>query len=239
MTFVNPIHIDATRGLQALRAHHWFKELDDRELAPLAAASRWLVYAPGREIFAEGQAIASCLLVVSGCVQGLRYTADGGEKIFGQVRPGGMVSVLSVFMREPRHLHSVRAVEAGEGCLLDAAVFRRLCEANASLACRVLRHSADLVRHHTDQIDWLTSSSAEERLAEYLLRVGKPRAQEPVELPLTHSQIAIKLGMRAETLSRVLAKWRRQGWISDQRGVLRVLDVDYLKRLADTCKTAL
>lgn len=231
MTFVNSADRVQQR-LQALRTNEWFREMADADLARLADTCRAVSYAPGPAIFAEGHAISACLLVVSGCVRGLRYTADGCEKIFGQVRPGGLVSALSIFMRQPRHLHTICAVESGDGLLIDANAFRQLCEAHPKLACKMLQHGADLVRHHTDQIDWLTSSSAEERLAEYLLRTCKPRPQEPVSLPLTRSQIAVKLGMRAETLSRVLAKWKRQGYIADQHGTLRVMDVDYLKRLA-------
>ena len=67
---------------------------------------------------------------------------------------------------------------------------------------------------------------------QYVLRAGKPQANQPVVLPLSHSQIAVKLGMRAETLSRIFSKWRREGTISDRRGELYVLKIDSLKQLA-------
>ncbi|WP_410017351.1 helix-turn-helix domain-containing protein [Pseudomonas sp. 14P_8.1_Bac3] len=37
-------------------------------------------------------------------------------------------------------------------------------------------------------------------------------------MPLSHSQLAIKLGVRAENISRPLADWHRQGVIAGQRG---------------------
>lgn len=218
--------------IDALRRHPWFGGVADDALAALAARSRWLRFEPGDTLFSEGQAATSCLLVWEGSVQGLRYTADGGDKVFGHVGPGGWLSVLALFEATPRHLHSVRARTAGNGCLLQGDAFRQLCQDDARFACRVLSHAANLVRHHTDQIDWLTSSSAEERLAEYVLRAGKPQANQPVVLPLSHSQIAVKLGMRAETLSRIFSKWRREGTISDRRGELYVLKIDSLKQLA-------
>lgn len=230
MTKVNSLP-EPQRLVMALRAHAWFADVDDTRLAALARCSRWLVFEPGDMLFAEGQAVVSCLLVCRGEVQGLRYTADGGDKVFGQVGPGGFMSVLNLFEAEPRHLHSARAIEAGAGCLLNGAVLRQLCLDNARFAHRVLGHAANLVRHHTDQIDWLTSSSAEERLAEYVLRAGRPKANEPVSLPLTHSQIAVKLGMRAETLSRIFARWRREGYIAHRRGVLCVLRPEWLEAL--------
>ncbi len=228
MTNVNS---SASRLISALRQHPWFEGVDDRSLLALAGRSRWLQFEPGDTLFSEGQAATSCLLICEGSVQGLRYTAEGGDKVFGHVGPGGWLSVLTLFETTPRHLHSVRARTAGNGCLLQGEAFRQLWLADAQFARRVMTHSANLIRHHTDQIDWLTSSSAEERVAAYVLSAGKPQANQPVMLPLTHSQIAVKLGMRAETLSRIFAKWRRDGYISDRRGALYVLKIDSLKQL--------
>jgi CRP/FNR family transcriptional regulator len=228
MTIVNSLPAPL---ISALRGHPWFDGVDDGALLALASRSRWLEFGAGDTVFSEGQTATSCLLVCAGSLQGLRYTADGDDKVFGHVGPGGGLSVSTLFETRPRHLHSVRARTDGSGCLLNGEAFRQLCLNDARFACRVMTHSANLIRHHTDQIDWLTSSSAEERVAEYILRAGKPQGNQPVVLPLSHSQIAVKLGMRAETLSRIFAKWRRQGYISDRRGELCILKLDSLKEL--------
>lgn len=217
--------------IATLRRHSWFENVTDTALAALAARSRWLRFQTGDTIFSEGQAVTACLLICAGSVQGLRYTADGGDKVFGEVGPGGWLSVLALFESAPRHLHCVRAIHDGNGCLLPIDAFLQLCRDDGRFACRVAAHGAQLVRHHTDRIDWLTSSSAEQRLAEYVLRAGKPQADQPVALPLNHSQIAVKLGMRAETLSRLFSKWRRAGIIANRQGKLYVLQITLLKQL--------
>lgn len=68
-----------------------------------------------------------------------------------------------------------------------------------------------------------------------MLRAGKPQADQPLALPLSHSQIAVKLGMRAETLSRIFSKWRREGIIASRRGTLYVLRLAPLEQLASGC----
>ncbi len=231
MTIVNPTPA-ARHMLSLLRTYVWFDEIDAHDLSLLAANSALLRFAPDDELLREGQVASSCLLIHQGKIQGLRYTTDGDEKVFGQAGAGSMVSVLSLFLREPQHMYTVRAITHGEAFMLDSNTLRHLCKTNAALACRLLQHGAELARHHTDQLDWLTSSSAEERLAEYVLRVGKPQVSEPVTLPLTHNQIAVKLGMRPETLSRILTKWRQLAYISDKRDVLRILNIDPLIELA-------
>ncbi|WP_419204842.1 Crp/Fnr family transcriptional regulator [Bordetella trematum] len=229
MTIVNS---PDPRVAEALRGHTWFKDVCPPALTRLAAASRWLRFSVGDTLVSEGQPATACLLVCEGLLQGLRYTAEGDEKVFGQVGPGNWLSVLTLFEPQPRHLHSALAKEAGAGCLIDGTALRQLCLADAALACRILTHGASLIHHHTDQIDWLTSSGAEQRLAEYILRAGRPLAAQPVHLPLNHAQIAVKLGMRAETLSRIFAKWRREGYIAQGRGDLCVLRLEALRRLA-------
>lgn len=230
MTIVNS-PFPQIREADSLRAHPWFAGIGEAALERLALASTWLRFDAGNIVFSEGQAVTACLLVCEGAVQGVRYTAGGDEKVFGQVGPGGWFSVLTLFQDEPRHLHTARAASAGGGCLVDGQALRDLCRKEPVLAERVLRHGANLIRHHTDQIDWLTSSSAEERLAEYVLRMAQIADTGRPALVLTHTQIAVKLGMRAETLSRILAKWRREGLISCQRGAFRILRPESLRDL--------
>ncbi|HYG05214.1 MAG TPA: Crp/Fnr family transcriptional regulator [Stenotrophomonas sp.] len=230
MTYVNPTA--TSRVLAALRAHPWFAEVDAPALQALQRHSRWLQLDAGCTVFREGEPALSCLLVCSGQLRGVRYTVDGQEKVFGHIGPGGWASVVSLFAREPRHLHSINTLEPVQGCVIDGAALRAQCLRHPALACHVLAHAAGLIDHHTAQIDWLTSSNAEERLAAYILRFGKPQPGEPVRLPLSNAQIAVKLGMRSETLSRLLGKWRQLGCIAKNRAQLRVLDVEFLRRLA-------
>lgn len=229
MTIVNS---SRSLVLAALRRHPWFEGIPEAALGALAGRSRWLRFTAGDTLFSEGQAATSCLLVCEGRVQGLRYTANGGEKVFGEVGPGGWLSVLALFEPAPRHLHHLRANLDGNGCLVPHGAFLQLCRDDGRLACRVASHSAWLVRHHTDRIDWLTSSSAPQRLAEYVLRAGKAQAGQPLALPLSHSQIAVKLGMRAETLSRIFARWRREDILAHRQGRLYVLRLGPLEQLA-------
>ena len=229
MTIVNS---SRSLVLTALRRHPWFEDITEAALGALAARSRWLRFEAGDTLFSEGQSATSCLLVCEGLVQGLRYTADGGDKVFGEVGPGGWLSVLTLFEPAPRHLHHIRAHRDGNGCLVPVTAFLQLCRDDGRVACRVASHGAWLVRHHTDRIDWLTSSSAQQRLAEYVLRAGKPLADQPLVLPLSHSQIAVTLGMRAETLSRIFAKWRREGIVASRQGKLYVLRLAPLEQLA-------
>lgn len=218
-----------------LRQHPWFRSLDADTFRELVSRCRDISFQAGQEIFHHGAPCTECLLVCEGQLQGLRYTQEGEEKIFGHIVPGAFIGLHSLFADPPLHWHTIRAETPGRGCLLSAAALRQASLAAPALGMHIIEHGARLLRHHTEQIDWLTSSTAEQRLADYILRFGKPQSGDArIQLPLSWAQIATKLGMRPETLSRLLAKWRRQGFIRSQRASLYVLDSNALREIVRT-----
>ncbi|WP_415833738.1 Crp/Fnr family transcriptional regulator [Kerstersia similis] len=220
---------------ERLRQHPWFSPLEAETFQALIAHCRDVQFQAGQEIFSHGSPCTECLLVCEGQLQGLRYTQEGEEKIFGHIAPGAFIGLHSLFADPPLHWHTIRAETQGRGCLLSATALRQASQAAPALAMHIIEHGARLLRHHTEQIDWLTSSTAEQRLADYILRFGKPQHDDArIQLPLSWAQIATKLGMRAETLSRLLAKWRRQGFIRSQRASLYVLDSNALREIVRT-----
>lgn len=68
-----------------------------------------------------------------------------------------------------------------------------------------------------DEMDNLVGRNAAERLANYLLRLQPQASSGLIHLPLNQRQLATKLGVRAETLNRLLADWQRQGLVVGQR----------------------
>lgn len=217
-----------------LRTHDWFDELSDAELNLLAKQSRHISFQENEILLTEGKKADYCLLIHQGLIEGLRYTFDGDEKILGQATDNAMVSVLSVFLDKPFHMYNVKSLSAGTGFLLNSDILKQLCTQNAAFTGRILKHGAELARHNVNQIDWLTSSTAEERLAEYIVRFGiRDNVTGLVSLPLTYNQIAIKLGMRPETLSRILMKWRKDELIADKKNKLHILNMDYFTAQAE------
>ena len=82
-----------------------------------------------------------------------------------------------------------------------------------------------------NEVEWYSDSTAAQRLADYLLRL--PSGQDAaVRLPLTQRQLAAHLGVRAETLSRLLADWVAQGRIAGARRDWVLHDPAYLEDLA-------
>ena len=235
MTFIKKENASASQApITALRQHDWFSSLNECELAELSKKSHLLRFEAGKTLFSQNQACTECLLILSGKVQGLRYTENGKEKIFGVIRAGSFVALASVFVKPYLHWHSIRAKSSGSGFIISAKSLRQVCLLNAQLANHIILQTAKLLQHHTEQIDWLTSSTAEQRLADYILRFGRRKENDAIFLPLSWEQIATKLGMRAETLSRLLAKWRHYGYINHRRSEIHTINKEALLEIAKT-----
>ncbi|RMX06528.1 Crp/Fnr family transcriptional regulator [Corticibacter populi] len=232
MTLVNRENAEHAQ-LPHLEGLAWFAGLDALALGQLTREARPLSFKAEEKIFLHGQPCRDCLLVCSGELQGLRYTPEGDEKIFGHIRPGAFAALPSIFAQPQLHWHTIRASTPGRGWLFSDRCLRRFCQTQPEFALRVISNSAWLLHHHTEQIDWLTSSTAEQRLAEYVLRFGRPRNANPVRLPLSWMHVATKLGIRAETVSRILSKWQRKGLILRDRSGLHILNIASLEGMVD------
>ena len=76
----------------------------------------------------------------------------------------------------------------------------------------------------------ISDSTAAQRLADYLLRQAD--AAGSIRLPLTQRQLALHLGVRAETLSRLLADWVEQGMLAGARREWAIRNPEVLEALA-------
>lgn len=110
------------------------------------------------------------------------------------------------------------------------------CERHPALALRLLESLSQRLYQRVNQVDWLTSSSAQQRLAAYLValadRLDDGGEGQDIELPTSQRHLASHLGIRAETLNRILAEWQAKGWICGGRRLWSLQDAAPLRTLA-------
>lgn len=172
--------------------------------------------AAGESAFHEGDDACHCLLVVSGCVEVLRFGVEGDERVFHSFAPGSLVAEVAMFMPHGRYPMSARAGGVTVVWRLTRNHVRDACMQHPALALRLLESFSERLYRRANEIEWLTISTAQQRLAVYLLALAQ-RQGEAFELPVSQRQLATHMGIRAETLSRLLADWQRRGWISGER----------------------
>lgn len=230
MTFINDA--GARTPLRRLLAiHPLLSGLPSGPMAELVQAATRRVHGAGETLFFEGDEARHCLYVELGAVEVLRYDASGDERMLHRFEAGRLVAEAAMFM--PHGLYPMTARAQGDTAVwrIPRAALHGACEHHPPLALGLLESLSLRLYQRVNEVDWLTRSNAQQRLAAYLV-AQSGRQGEHVELPTSQRHLAAHLGIRAETLNRLLAEWQAQGWISGSRRRWHLKDAARLRHLA-------
>lgn len=189
----------------------------------------------GQILFGEGEEARHYLLIETGEAEVMRYGYNGDERVFRVFEPGQLMAEAAMFMPHGRYPMHARARTDLQGWRLDRQHLHQACRRWPDLALKLLAGLSQGLYDQVNKVDWMTSSSASERLANYLMDLQK-RQGDTLTLPLSQRQLAAHLGIRAETLSRLLNDWQSQGTLRGKRREWLLLDRDVLARLATTAR---
>lgn len=238
MTFVKPPSADAplpqcpnaAKVRTLLAACPALQGLPPAALADLARHATPRRHAACETLFHEGDPASHCLLVELGCVELLRYDAAGEERMLERFGAGALVAAAAMFLPHGRHPMTARAHTGTRVWRIPRQALHTACACHPALALCLLQALSQCLCRRENEIDWLTRSNAQQRLAGYVLALAGPGGTH-VELPTSQRHLAARLGVRAETLSRLLAQWQASGWIQGTRRDWRLNDAGALRRL--------
>ena len=200
-------------------------------LESLAQGAQQRQHRDGETLFCEGDTAHHWLLIESGCVEVVRYGHEGQELVFHCFQAGHSVAEAAMFMAHGRYPMQARAVGGTSVWRMERQMLQQACASHPALALRLLEDFSRRLYHYINEVEWLTVSSALQRLAAYLLRLAEQQGLR-LELPASQRQLAAHLGIRPETLSRLLAQWQAREWLSGERRHWTLLDTSPLRRLA-------
>jgi CRP/FNR family transcriptional activator FtrB len=169
----------------------------------LLEASHIARFAPRDELFGGAEMPKHLHIVLNGIVD-LSCSYKGGECTALMMAAGDVFMPAAALYSEP-YLVSARSLTASRILLIDAEVVRREAKSCAELAIALARVMAGQWRVALKIILDLKCRSPSQRLAAFLLRLhDAAHAGAPAELPFSKRQLASRIGMQPETLSRTL-----------------------------------
>lgn len=238
MTFINcaqemgDARPPATTPVGLLAATRLLGGLPLAALEALAAGASTSRHAAGETLFHEGDAARCCLLVAAGAVEVLRYDTAGEERMLHRFGPGSLVAEAAMHMPHGQYPMTARTPEGAQVWRLPRASVLDACARHPELSLRFLEILSQRLYQRINEVDWLTSSNAAQRLAAYLVAQAERQGTGAIELPTSQRHLAAHLGIRAETLSRMLAEWQLKGWIRGARRRWQLQNPAPLRRLA-------
>ena len=169
----------------------------------LLEASRVERFAARHELFRDGEMPDHLHIMLSGIVD-LSCSYRGGESTALMMAGGDVFMPAAALYSEP-YLVSATALTATRILLIDAAVVRKEARKCTELALGLARILAGQWRVALKIILDLKCRSPSQRLAAFLLRLHDAVPMgSPAEIPFSKRQLASRIGMQPETLSRTL-----------------------------------
>lgn len=219
--------------LDTLRSCQLFTGLSQSALEQIAEVTVLKSLEKGEYFFHEGDPSPGFFVVQSGAVNVHRVNALGQEQVIHVFRAGE--SFAEATLAAPKGCHAdARAVVSTRAFLIQKDGVLELLKRQPELAFRMLGSMSNHLRVLVGQLEDFMLKDVETRLANWLLkRCPNPRDELPVqvELTMTKRALAAELGTIGETLSRTLAKFRRQKMLGVKGKTITVLSPARLHQL--------
>ncbi len=172
-------------------------------------------FAPDEVLFWEGEDCAGIFLIVQGSVKIFRTSPSGREVMLAIQEAPSTVAELPLFDGGP-YPASVRAVEPVVSLFINKDDFQQVCRQYPEVALKVLAVVGRRLRNLVGLVEAMTFGSVTQRLARLLLDASKAAGADTFDLPVTHQELASRLGTVREVVSRNLGRFRAQGLIKIQ-----------------------
>jgi CRP/FNR family cyclic AMP-dependent transcriptional regulator len=207
-----------------------FAELDDRELAAIAAIAKPRRYAKDDVVFHESETGDVFCLIREGQVKVTMTSPEGKEIILAMFGPGDFFGEMALLDDEPRSA-TIVATEPLELVTIWRGDFLQILQENFSITKKILAELSRRIRKMSTRLESLATLDVYGRLARYFLDTAEKSGKQlesgyiAITRP-THQAIANMIGTSRETVSRLIHDLMRQDLLLSEGKTI------YLKKAA-------
>ncbi len=213
-----------------LRDQPMFAEVSDEMFDGILKSSRALGLDKNEVVFHAGERADSFYVISQGVVRLFRPDVDGKEATVNLFRSGQSFGEAAMFLERAFPV-TAQAIEPSRVLRINAQhIFDGIRE-EPRLAFGLLASMSVHLKLLVEEITLLRTPTAQLRLAAFLLRQA-PGASGPVRIRLPYSKlnIAKRLGVSPEVLSRAFANLKCRG-VKVERGTVEIEDISQLREM--------
>ncbi len=217
-----------------------FKNLPAAALRALARQGVERGLEAGQILFQAQEPAQGLYVVMSGSVRAFRVNADGREQTMHVEQPGGTLAEVAVF--DGGVYPSLTMAEENSTVLFfSSAVVRQFLLEHPQAALNALALLAKKLRAVAALAEQLALKDVAQRLALLLLEEAQRKAASVTDgvsfsLPLSHGQIAARLGSVREVVTRSLQKLVQQKIIAIHGHRISILNATALRALTENSR---
>jgi CRP-like cAMP-binding protein len=207
-----------------------FADLDDRELAAVAAVAKTRRYAKDDVVFYADESGDVFCLIQAGQVKVTMISPEGKEIILSLLGPSDFFGEMALLDDEPRSA-TIVATESLELVTIWRKDFLQILSENFDITKKVLAQISRRLRSASSRIESLATMDVYGRLARFFVDLAKERGKVldngyiAVIRP-THQAIANMIGTSRETVSRLIHDLMKQNLLLSEGKTI------YLKKTA-------
>jgi CRP/FNR family transcriptional regulator len=191
-------------------------------------------------LFSDGEEAKGFYVILSGKVKLYKVSPEGKEQILHVVSAPDAFAEAALFL-EGNYPAFAEALSDSRLLFFPKRDFMKLIEQNPQLSINMIVSLSFFLKRFASLIEELSLKEVSSRIAKYLIDLSLKSSKEgrgfkEVELDLSKTQLASKLGTISETLSRTLAKMKAKGIIDVRKNKILILNRETLEELASGLK---
>jgi CRP-like cAMP-binding protein len=203
-----------------------FSELPKEEVESLAGYAQLRDFRRGATIIRRGDPLAGVVAVVEGAAKLTLRRATGEEKVARILEPGECFGFAAMLLARPCPVDLVALTSCAVATVPSMPVLR-LMEQSAGFGIAIARTLAVRALELLGELEACVQHSSLQRLACFLdsrAEAADEKGKWIVRLPATKSTIAARLGVKKETMSRMLRELASRGLIAVAGPEIAILD---------------
>ena len=214
--------------------HPLFEMLDSAQRQRVVRSTEVRDYEPGEMLFRQGESAERFFMMRRGQVKLYRLSPTGHEKIVELFAPPSTFAEAAIFMEQRRYPVNAEAISPTQVYAFSSNVYLDILRESHESCLRLLGSLSRRLKARLNDIDALSLQNATLRVANYLLRLMPKDAKEQalIDLPYSKKNIAARLSLQPETLSRVFHRLSRQGVLDIEGPTVRIKDLEALQQTA-------
>jgi CRP-like cAMP-binding protein len=229
------IAVDASES-RALAALELFEGLSPEALAEAEARVRIRTYPRGTRLFDQGEPTSRARALLAGGVRISQAGSDGEQVVIRFIGPGEIFGSVAIYTDQRYPADAVAMTDAIEASWSQAELLE-LMERHSRIATNMIKIIGRRLAELQDRVRELSTQPVERRVANALLRLAretghKTAAGVEIGFPLRRKDIADIAGTTLHTVSRILAKWAKDGLIVSDRQHLTLVSHAEIERIA-------
>ena len=227
-------------SVELLRRCPLFAGLRDEDLKRIRAIANPRQVGKRQVLFSDGEEAKGFYVILSGKIKLYKISPEGKEQILHVVSAPDAFAEAALFL-EGSYPAFAEALTDSQLLFFPKRDFVQMIEKNPKLSINMIVSLSHFLRRFASLIEELSLKEVSSRVAKYLIDLSLKSSKEgknprEVELDLSKSQLASKLGTISETLSRTLTKMKAKEVIDVKKSRILILKRELLEEMASGMK---